>query len=244
MRSAESSLTVLKVGGSLFDLGGLGERLARFLDHRPTTSFVIVPGGGIVIDAIQHLSRRSDLSAAEEHFLAVDGLRVTARWLKHTLAAARIPARLTDRLRSLRKHLNDGATDRIIAVLDTSRWLRWPPRSPTSIVRPPSAATEGADDLRPGSGGTSAEDDSDEPSSLPVGPETTTDSIAAEVARRCGTLSRPATLTLLKSVDPPSPFDLERAARDGLVDGHFPLAARGLTVEWINFRRWPEGVIQ
>jgi aspartokinase-like uncharacterized kinase len=61
----------------------------------------------------------------------------------------------------------------------------------------------------------------------------TTDSIAAHAARVHG-----GRLVLLKSVDIPPGTAWEKAAADGGVDAHFPTAARGLTVEAMNFRRW------
>ena len=71
----------------------------------------------------------------------------------------------------------------------------------------------------------------DDPS-LPQTWAVTTDSIAAAVARRCG-----GRLVLLKSVDVPPGTGWREAAERGWVDGHFSVAAAGLAVEVVNFRR-------
>ena len=68
--------------------------------------------------------------------------------------------------------------------------------------------------------------------SLPHTWAVTTDSIAAEVARRSE-----ARLVLLKSVDIPPGANWRTAAECGWVDGHFPTAAAGVAVETVNFRR-------
>ncbi len=67
---------------------------------------------------------------------------------------------------------------------------------------------------------------------LPRSWAVTTDSLAARAAAR----SR-AKLVLLKSVDIPPGTDWQAAADAGWVDGYFPTAAAGLTVEAVNFRR-------
>jgi aspartokinase-like uncharacterized kinase len=66
---------------------------------------------------------------------------------------------------------------------------------------------------------------------LPHSWAVTTDSIATHVAKRSG-----AKLVLLKSVDIPPGTDWPTAAVNGWVDGYFPTAADGVTVETVNFR--------
>ena len=63
--------------------------------------------------------------------------------------------------------------------------------------------------------------------------ESSSDSIAARVARRLGA----GELVLLKSADPAPGLDREAAARAGLVDRRFPDESRGLrTVNVVNLR--------
>lgn len=66
---------------------------------------------------------------------------------------------------------------------------------------------------------------------LPVGWHVTSDSIAAAVAS-----SLEAELVLLKSVGGEAPMTVADAARLGWVDAHFPAAAQGLAVRWVNLQ--------
>lgn len=71
---------------------------------------------------------------------------------------------------------------------------------------------------------------------LPTSWNVTSDSIAAWAAA-AGNASR---LILLKSTDVPLGTPWQEAAAQGWVDAHFPrvVAAHGLDVEVVNFRRW------
>lgn len=74
--------------------------------------------------------------------------------------------------------------------------------------------------------------------SVPHTWELTSDSIAAYAAA-----FGQAKLILLKSVDVPPGTPWEEAAAKGWVDAHFPhvVAAHGLDVQVVNFRRWLDG---
>jgi aspartokinase-like uncharacterized kinase len=78
--------------------------------------------------------------------------------------------------------------------------------------------------------------DDGRPGALPYSWGVTSDSIAARAAV-VGNASR---LVLLKSVDVPPGTPWDEAANREWVDPHFPavVAAHGLTVEVVNFRRW------
>lgn len=67
---------------------------------------------------------------------------------------------------------------------------------------------------------------------LPVGWHVTSDSIAAYVAKWTGA----SRLLLCKSVGMQEPLRLEEAVAAGWVDPHFPVAAAGLHVDWLNAR--------
>jgi aspartokinase-like uncharacterized kinase len=66
-------MTVVKVGGSLFDHPGLGPGLRAWLDDIPNSehSVVLVPGGGAVVDVVREWDCIHRLSEDGSHVLAV-----------------------------------------------------------------------------------------------------------------------------------------------------------------------------
>jgi aspartokinase-like uncharacterized kinase len=87
-----SDLVVVKVGGSLYDLPDLRQRLGQWLETdgrvRPPVSVVVIPGGGALVDAIRDLDRRHTLGQERSHWLALRALGVNARFLAHLVDAA------------------------------------------------------------------------------------------------------------------------------------------------------------
>ena len=77
--------TVVKVGGSLFDLPDLGKRLCRFLTELDTPRILLVPGGGPTADAIRQLDRTHDLGEEKSHWLALRSLTLNAHFLAELL---------------------------------------------------------------------------------------------------------------------------------------------------------------
>ena len=73
------ALTVIKVGGSLFDLADLGSRIERFLDLFEIPAPILVPGGGPIADSIRQLDETFRLDSATSHELGVRTLALTAR---------------------------------------------------------------------------------------------------------------------------------------------------------------------
>ena len=60
---------VVKVGGSLFDLPGLGPCLRRWLDGLDG-DVILVPGGGPTADVVRTFDRRQVLGQEKAHWLA------------------------------------------------------------------------------------------------------------------------------------------------------------------------------
>lgn len=81
-----SSYTVVKVGGSLFDLPDLAGRLRRYLTTLPAP-VLVVPGGGVTADAIRTLDRVHELGEETAHWLAIQALSINAQFLRELLAA-------------------------------------------------------------------------------------------------------------------------------------------------------------
>lgn len=77
---------VVKVGGSLFDLDGLGSRLEAWLAEQPVRDVLLLPGGGPVVDVLRGLDRRHRLGDESAHWLALHALGLNARLLASLLA--------------------------------------------------------------------------------------------------------------------------------------------------------------
>jgi 5-(aminomethyl)-3-furanmethanol phosphate kinase len=77
-------MTVVKVGGSLFDMPDLAAALLAFCDDGP---FLLVPGGGKAADAVRDWQRVHRFNDQTAHWLALRTLTVTAALLKVRLFA-------------------------------------------------------------------------------------------------------------------------------------------------------------
>jgi aspartokinase-like uncharacterized kinase len=81
----DPSPLVIKVGGSLYDLPDLGARLRSFLQSLDTSSVLLVPGGGILADAIRDLDAGHQIGEEVAHWLALRCLTVAAHFLSALL---------------------------------------------------------------------------------------------------------------------------------------------------------------
>lgn len=79
-------LTVAKVGGSLYDLPDLRERLRTWLAGA-AGPVVLVPGGGPATDVVRHLDRVHRLGEDAAHWLALRVLTVNAHFLGRLIGA-------------------------------------------------------------------------------------------------------------------------------------------------------------
>ena len=108
-------VAVVKVGGSLFDLPGLGGRLKTWLDdlHRHV---LLVPGGGKMADAVREMDHIHNLGEEASHWLALEALCVNAHFLKKIVPHSAVIHHLDQRLPLFRS----GA----IAVMDMLSFAR------------------------------------------------------------------------------------------------------------------------
>jgi aspartokinase-like uncharacterized kinase len=90
MRGTDAGLAVVKVGGSLYDLDDLGDRLRGWLAGLPARDVLLVPGGGPTADAVRELDRRHRLGEEAAHWLALHALTVNAHFLLTLLPGARL----------------------------------------------------------------------------------------------------------------------------------------------------------
>ena len=77
---------VVKVGGSLFDLPDLGQRLRHWLRGLATRPILLVPGGGAAANAVRDLDRRHGLGDEAAHWLALRVLSLNAQFLAALLS--------------------------------------------------------------------------------------------------------------------------------------------------------------
>jgi aspartokinase-like uncharacterized kinase len=80
--------TVVKVGGSLFDLPDLGSRLRAWLSACETSAVTLVPGGGPTTDVVRHLDRHHGLGDEASHWLALRALTLNGHFLARLLTPA------------------------------------------------------------------------------------------------------------------------------------------------------------
>jgi aspartokinase-like uncharacterized kinase len=80
-------LTVVKVGGSLYDLPDFRPRLRQWLATLQGASALLVPGGGKLVRAIRQAQSVLALNDETTHWLAARALRINARILAKLLEA-------------------------------------------------------------------------------------------------------------------------------------------------------------
>lgn len=83
-------LRVVKVGGSLFSLPDLPERLKRWLAQQPASANVLLAGGGPLADAVRQWDQRFQLGEYAAHWLCVDLLDTTAQLLHALLPESQL----------------------------------------------------------------------------------------------------------------------------------------------------------
>jgi aspartokinase-like uncharacterized kinase len=80
-----SARLVAKLGGSLYDLPDLRPRLCRWLAAQDAPSVLLVPGGGMLANAVRELDARHGLGEEAAHWLALRALTLAARFLAELL---------------------------------------------------------------------------------------------------------------------------------------------------------------
>ncbi len=74
-------IRVVKVGGSLFELVDLEDRLHRWLAEQSPAHHVFTAGGGALLDQVRMWNDCNPIDDATAHWMCVDLMTVTARWL-------------------------------------------------------------------------------------------------------------------------------------------------------------------
>lgn len=92
-------IRIIKVGGSLFDIADLGDRIRQAIAPLSPANNVLIAGGGAFTDVIAKAQTHHDLSDEETHWLCIKALGVTASLLKAFLPEAKLtnqPLELAD----------------------------------------------------------------------------------------------------------------------------------------------------
>ncbi|MEY3175308.1 MAG: Uridylate kinase [Planctomycetota bacterium] len=182
-----SSLIVIRVGGSLLDLPQLHSGLQQLCDLLWPAPLLLITGGGHAADVIRELDGRCGLAPGKAHWDAIAAMTFNAQVLVRTGNHLQLAAD-----REAAQQIQNSCR---IPVLDTLTHLR--------TIGMATAAR------------------------LPESWDVTSDSIAAEILRDW----QGAKLILVKSCEPPA-SDIPGLAAIGAVDRYFPIASRGLDVDW------------
>ena len=109
-------IRVVKVGGSLFDLPDLAERLHQWLAAQRPAHHVLIAGGGALVDQVRQWHKLNPLSDAAAHWMCVDLMTVTTHMLHDRLPE--IPLVEDDRL------LCQRVGERGCTIFGPASWLR------------------------------------------------------------------------------------------------------------------------
>lgn len=112
----DTLVRVVKVGGSLFDLPDLGDRLQGWMALQSPAHHVLVAGGGDLVTTIRRWHRQRSISETAAHWMCVDAMTVTAHFLHDRLRE--IPLIEDDRLLCQRVG-EQGAT-----IFGPAAWMR------------------------------------------------------------------------------------------------------------------------
>ena len=109
-------IRVVKVGGSLFDLPDLAERLHQWLAAQAPAHHVLIAGGGTLVNQVRQWHQLNPLGDAAAHWMCVDLMTVTAHMLHDRLPE--IPLVEDDRL------LCQRVGERGCTIFGPASWLR------------------------------------------------------------------------------------------------------------------------
>ncbi len=129
-----ATIVVIKVGGSLYDWPELGQRLPQFLATIRGRSIVLVPGGGPFADVVRKLDQIHRLNEETAHWLALNSLILSARFLEQVVPAAKF----IDGLSAARNHW---MVDRV-SILNMFRFARGDETRPNHLTHTWSATSD------------------------------------------------------------------------------------------------------
>jgi aspartokinase-like uncharacterized kinase len=121
-----SPIIVTKIGGSLFDLPDLPDRLQAKLTASPKAHHVLVTGGGALVEQIRSWHERWPLDEELAHWISVDLMDVTARLLHARMLKLQVPEFQAPALilSSAFQNLKQRSQSPGITFFCTAQWLR------------------------------------------------------------------------------------------------------------------------
>lgn len=87
--TVSTPVAVVKVGGSLFDIPGLGKHLISWLRGLKRTT-LLVPGGGPLVEVLRELDRCHSLGETTSHWLALQTMSINAQILSKLIPNSEI----------------------------------------------------------------------------------------------------------------------------------------------------------
>jgi aspartokinase-like uncharacterized kinase len=93
---AQTVTRVIKVGGSLFDLPDLGERLKTWFKSQPRSHNILVAGGGRLADEVRRQHELRPLDDFRAHWLCVDAMDMMAHLLHHRLVGSALCQKIAE----------------------------------------------------------------------------------------------------------------------------------------------------
>jgi len=90
MAMMDKPITIYKVGGSLYRLPDLAERLTPLLSYETDTLPLLISGGGATADLVRQWDRQFQLGEAQAHRLAMQSLKLNSELLHLLLPNSKI----------------------------------------------------------------------------------------------------------------------------------------------------------
>ncbi len=109
-------IRVVKIGGSLFDVPHLPERLRKWLAAQSPAHHVLVAGGGLLVEQVRAWDNREPIEQTAAHWMCIDLLTVTAHMMHAWLPE--IPLVEDDRL------LCQRVGERGATIFGPAHWMR------------------------------------------------------------------------------------------------------------------------
>jgi 5-(aminomethyl)-3-furanmethanol phosphate kinase len=109
-----STSQIIKIGGSLFDLADLRDRLLALLSRHKNRHTILIPGGGRTADLVRTWDRMSGLGEERSHWLALRALTLNGHFLASILPGARVVATIDAACRV--------AAEGLVPILDMHAW--------------------------------------------------------------------------------------------------------------------------